>query len=64
MTETTLEINFMRIVLDRAQFDNGIVNTFYRKDGKSLACETFRNHQGLMVRGTISLIWIWIPKRQ
>lgn len=44
----------LRTALDRAHFDCGPVHPFYRKVGESLPRGTFRNYQGLLVRGTVS----------
>lgn len=53
-SETVAGISLLRTELDKAPFNRGIVNPFHRKDGKFKPCGTFRNHQGLLILGTIS----------
>lgn len=47
-------LTILRTALDKAPFDRNTVNPFQRADGESLPCGTFRNHQGILVRGTTS----------
>lgn len=47
-------LSILRTALDLAHFDRGPVHPFQRDARESLPRGTFRNHQGLLVRGTAS----------